>query len=349
MKQDALCDLLDREGKDSLEVAVCREASQNSSRAFWALLIQGYLLVNQKKWSEAIQSLQHAIRGFPFSADLWEEASEIAKSCTLSTGNISCIWKLYGDIQKRTCYLAAVCAGNSYQWALHLMPWLANVYIDVAIAMDMICALKGSCKSDSNSCLLPEGDNFEFWEALGCLFGHKALKHHAFIRGLQLDAVARIIDQEEMCYLLIFFSSVWLSEIGLASLAAVSGHLSSSQMGNALDAVWELEDLKGEGLIDVEGLQIYAISLWQLGKNELALSATRDFAKLVSAMGEFSGPSLCRVHATTDNYINPMEEYMRCLNLQTDYPVGWMCFKFIESRYDLQDEVNSVMRGSEVV
>ncbi|GAB4861612.1 hypothetical protein Ancab_036863 [Ancistrocladus abbreviatus] len=58
------------------------------------------------------------------------------------------------------------------------------------------------------------------------------------------------------------------------------------RLGNALDAVQELEDLKREGLIDVEGLQIYAISLWQLGKNELALSTARDLAKLVSAMGE---------------------------------------------------------------
>ncbi|GAB4861706.1 hypothetical protein Ancab_036959 [Ancistrocladus abbreviatus] len=545
---DALCDLLDSEGKESLEVAVCREASQKSSRAFWAFRRLGYLLVNQKKWSEAIQSLQHAIRGFPFSADLWEalglayqrlgmytaaiksygrameledsrvfamiesgniflmlgssrkgieqfqqalklcpenvsaryglasgllalskecintgafvwaaslleEASEIVKSCTLSAGNISCIWKLYGDIQltyakcfpwmeegrmiendkeafttsllswKRTCYLAAVCASNSYQRALHLMPWLANVYTDVAIAMDMICALKESCKSDSNSWQLPEkmslgsllleGDNHEFWMALGCLSGHKALKHHAFIRGLQLDVSlavawaylgklyrelgdkqlarlafdrARSIDPSlalpwagmsadvptresvsdeayESCLRAVQIMPLAEFQIGLASLAAVSGHLSSSQvfgairqavqrapyypeahnlnglvsearlfypsaiasfrlarclmksstcttprsvltdisinlarvlskMGNALDAVRELEDLKGEGLIDVEGLQIYAISLWQLGKNELALSAARDLAKLVSAMGESAGPSV---------------------------------------------------------
>ncbi|GAB4861609.1 hypothetical protein Ancab_036860 [Ancistrocladus abbreviatus] len=399
---------------------------------------------------------------FVRAASLLEEASEIAKSCTISAGK-SCIWKLYGDIQltyakcfpwmeegrmiendkeafttsflswKRTCYLAAVCASNSYQRALHLTPWLANVYTDVAIAMDMICALKESYKSDSNSCN---------WFSL-------------------------------------------------------------SQMGNALDAVQELEDLKGEGLIDVEGLQIYAISLWQHGKNELALSAARDLAKLVSVVGESAGPSvslicrlfyyifgldsavnsilkmpkalfrstevsfiisaidaldqnnclesvvsssrsclssheeimemhlliamsklvkqvsidfidmqsgvgqlkkalhiypnstpirnllgyfllsrkqwdsihvankchgivpydslnkgdlrlgpeiygaeaLCHVHATTDNYINLEEEYTRCLNLQTDYPVGWMCLKFIESRYDLQDEVNSFYEG----
>lgn len=35
--------------------------------------------------------------------------------------------------------------------------------------------------------LLLEGDNIEFWVALGCLSDHNALKQHALIRGLQLD------------------------------------------------------------------------------------------------------------------------------------------------------------------
>lgn len=35
--------------------------------------------------------------------------------------------------------------------------------------------------------LLLEGDNSEFWVALGCLSDHKALKQHALIRGLQLN------------------------------------------------------------------------------------------------------------------------------------------------------------------
>ena len=35
--------------------------------------------------------------------------------------------------------------------------------------------------------LLLEGDNYEFWVALGCLSDHNALKQHALIRGLQLD------------------------------------------------------------------------------------------------------------------------------------------------------------------
>lgn len=35
--------------------------------------------------------------------------------------------------------------------------------------------------------LLLEGDNYEFWVALGCLSGYNALRQHALIRGLQLD------------------------------------------------------------------------------------------------------------------------------------------------------------------
>lgn len=69
---EALCDLLDQQGKESLEVAVCREASQNSPRAFWAFQRLGYLQLHQNKCSEAVQSLQHAIRGYPTSPILWE-------------------------------------------------------------------------------------------------------------------------------------------------------------------------------------------------------------------------------------------------------------------------------------
>lgn len=40
----------------------------------------------------------------------------------------------------------------------------------------------------SMGALLLEGDNYEFWLALGYLSGHDALKQHALIRGLQLNA-----------------------------------------------------------------------------------------------------------------------------------------------------------------
>ncbi|KZV41354.1 tetratricopeptide repeat protein 37, partial [Dorcoceras hygrometricum] len=69
---EAVCDMLDKEGKESLVFAVCHEASEKSARAFWAFRQLGYLQAHQKKWSDAIQNLQHAIRGFPECADLWE-------------------------------------------------------------------------------------------------------------------------------------------------------------------------------------------------------------------------------------------------------------------------------------
>lgn len=70
--QEALCDLLDQQGKESLEESLCREASAKSPKAFWAFRRLGYLQLHQNKWSEAVPSLQHAIRGFPNSADLWQ-------------------------------------------------------------------------------------------------------------------------------------------------------------------------------------------------------------------------------------------------------------------------------------
>lgn len=42
---EAICDILDATGKETLEIAVCREASHKSPRAFWALCRLGYLLV----------------------------------------------------------------------------------------------------------------------------------------------------------------------------------------------------------------------------------------------------------------------------------------------------------------
>lgn len=54
--------------------------------------------------------------------------------------------------------------------------------------------------------------------------------------------------------------------------------------GNALEAVKECEDLKKEGLLDTHCLQIYALSLCQLGKKELALSVTRTLASTISSM-----------------------------------------------------------------
>ncbi|KAL8152081.1 hypothetical protein V2J09_021889 [Rumex salicifolius] len=323
---ELLCDLLDKEGKESLELAVCHDASSKSSRAFWALRRLGYLLVHQKKWFEAVPNLQHAIRGYPTCADLWEalglayqrlgmytaaiksygraldledskafamiesgniflelgsfrkgienfrqaleifpqnisaqyglasallalskecantggftwaasllkEAAEIANFSSNLAGNMASIWKLHGDIQlsyakclpwnveggiphneeafsasisswRNKCLSAAVLAKRSYQRALHLAPWQANFYSDVAISVDLRCSLNENFRMNLTYRQLPEKmalgslllecDNHEFWIALGCLSDHKALKQHALIRGLHLDVTLAI-------------------------------------------------------------------------------------------------------------------------------------------------------------
>ncbi|KAM3409597.1 hypothetical protein ACQJBY_002095 [Aegilops geniculata] len=319
---EALCDLLDAEGKESLELAVCKEAAGKSPRAFWAFQRLGYLQVHQKKWSDAIQSLQHSIRGYPTCADLWEalglayhrlgmftaavksygraieldssrvfaliesgniqlmlgyfrkgveqfrsavemaphnhsayfglasallawskhcvttgaftwaanllkEASETAKVCTSLAGNLSCVWKLHADTQlalakcfpwedrhikrgmneenfkasvlqwRNICLSAANSAKLSYQRALHLTPWEANIHIDTAICLDLICTMEENNSVDpivwelpekmSLGGLMLEPVNKDFWVTLGSVSSNQALKQHSLIRALQLD------------------------------------------------------------------------------------------------------------------------------------------------------------------
>ncbi|CAK9325078.1 unnamed protein product [Citrullus colocynthis] len=535
---EALCDLLHHQGKESLEVAVCREASSKSPRAFWAFRRLGYLQVYQKKWTEAVLSLQHAIRGYPHCADLWEalglayqrlgrftaaiksyaraieiegdrilarvesgniflmlgllkkgvehfrqaleispksitaqfglssgllglakeyinrgafkwasflleEASKVARGSTHLAANSSCIWKLLGDIQhtyakcypwmeedwgqcsesfrtsilswKQTRSLALFSAKCSYQQALHLAPWEANIYTDIAITLDIISSLNDDSGFGFNSwqisekmtlgALMLEGDNHEFWVAMGCISNHDALKQHAFIRALQLDGslagawaylgklywnrsekqlarqafdYARSIDPSlalpwagmsadlniresssdeafESCLRAAQILPVAEFQIGLAKLSLHAGHLSSPQVfgairqavqlapcypesynlnglafeaqldyqsavaayrlahltishfsdrvprshvrdisinlarslcmvGNFFEALQECENLSKEGMLDIEGLQVYAFSLWKLGKNDEALSIVRTLASGISAM-----------------------------------------------------------------
>ncbi|XP_047329203.1 tetratricopeptide repeat protein SKI3 isoform X2 [Impatiens glandulifera] len=92
---------------------------------------------------------------------------------------------------------AAFSACRSYKRALHLAPWEANIYMDIAIASHLAYSLMDKSEQDQNawqlsekmSCgsLLLEGDNHEFWVTLGCISDNTSLKQHAFIRGLQLD------------------------------------------------------------------------------------------------------------------------------------------------------------------
>lgn len=51
---------------------------------------------------------------------------------------------------KKTCHLAAVSARKSYQRALHLVPWQANVYTDISIALDLIGSLEESFTADTD-------------------------------------------------------------------------------------------------------------------------------------------------------------------------------------------------------
>ncbi|KAH9694130.1 tetratricopeptide repeat protein SKI3 [Citrus sinensis] len=548
---EALCELLEHGGKESLEVVVCREASDKSPRAFWAFRRLGYLQLHHKKWSEAVQSLQHAIRGYPTSPHLWEalglayhrlgmfsaaiksygraielddtsifpllesgniflmlgnfrkfqlalkissenvsahyglasgllglakqcinlgafrwgaslleDACKVAEANTRLAGNMSCIWKLHGDIQltyakcfpwaeerqslefdvetfsasivswKTTCLMAAISSKSSYQRALYLAPWQANIYTDIAITSDLIYSLNEAyghyqsawhvSEKMALGALLLEGDNCQFWVTLGCLSNYNGLKQHALIRGLQLDVSladawahigklygevgekklarqafdsARSIDPSlalpwagmsadvqaseslvddafESCLRAVQILPLAEFQIGLAKLAKLSGHLSSSQVfgaiqqaiqrgphypeshnlyglvcearsdyqaavvsyrlaryaissssgtvpnshfqdisinlarslsraGNALDAVRECESLERQGMLDAEVLQVYAFSLWQLGKYDLALSMARNLASSVSAMEQSSAAAsvsfICRL------------------------------------------------------
>lgn len=49
---------------------------------------------------------------------------------------------------RRTRFLAASHASHFYQRALRLTPWQANIYVDVAIASDLISSLKVNPKED---------------------------------------------------------------------------------------------------------------------------------------------------------------------------------------------------------
>ncbi|XP_043711389.1 LOW QUALITY PROTEIN: tetratricopeptide repeat protein SKI3-like [Telopea speciosissima] len=387
---------------------------------------------------------------FGWGTALLEEASEIVKTSTSLAGNNASSWKLHGDIQityakcfpwmeeglnfetdeeafrnsilswKRKCLSAAISASHSYQRSLHLAPWQANIYTDIAISLDLICSLEERIKPEPDAwqlsekmCLgglLLEGDNNDFWVALGCLSNNNALKQHALVRGLQLDVSlavawaylgkiyrnegekqlakqafdrARSIDPSlalpwagmsvdihaggytpdeayESCLRAVQILPLAEFQIGLGKLAALSGHLSSPLVfgaicqavqhaphcpeshnlnglvcearsdyqsavaayrlarltiststrmgpdslfcdisinlarslflaGNALDAAQECELLKKEGLLDSRGLQVYAISLWKLGKNDLALSMARSLAASVSTMESTAG------------------------------------------------------------
>ncbi|KAL6013539.1 hypothetical protein ACLOJK_004037 [Asimina triloba] len=387
---------------------------------------------------------------FVWGAALLEEASDVAEASTGLVGNISSSRKLHGDIQmayskcfpwthggegletdedsfkisinswKRKRWLAAVTAKQSYQRALHLTPWQANIYTDVAISLDLIDSLEEKNNAILEGWQLPEkmslgglmleGDNNEFWVILGCLSAYNALKQHAFIRGLQLDVSfavawaylgklyreagekllarqafdhARSIDPSlalpwagmsidtsagsgssdeayESCLRAAYIMPQLAEfQLGLGKLALFTGHLlfpqvfgavrqavqraphypeshnlnglsyeaqldyesavaayrkaryamdafaktapkshftdisvnlarALCQAGNAHEAAFECEDLEKEGLLDNMGRQIYAVTLWKLGRNDLALSIAKQLASNIKTMNSSS-------------------------------------------------------------
>ncbi|KAK9147526.1 hypothetical protein Scep_006283 [Stephania cephalantha] len=593
---EALCDLFEDQGKLSLELALCRDSSDRSPKAFWAFRRLGFLLVHQKKWSEAVQPLQHAIRGYPTCADLWEtlglayqrlgmftasiksyeraieledsrlfalvecgniflmlgsyrkgverfrlaldissdnvaakfglatallgfskecirygafvwaaslleEATKIAKASAYVVGTSSCIWKLLGDIQlayakcfpwtgenqhldtdkeglkcsinewKRKCFLAAIFANRSFQRALHLTPWLSNIYIDVATSIDLISSLEATSMPEEDVWQLPEKMslggllieemNAESWVALGCLSSHSALKQHALIRALQLDVSlavawaylgklyreesemkltkhafdqARSIDPHlrchgqtclltpimgsnrneayEGCLQAVHILPVVEFQIGLGELAVLSGHLLSPQAFGAIRqavqraphypeshnliglmfearsdyksaiaayklaqysisnfagtapkchfdvsvnlaralclarnfsmAVHECEMLDKEGLLDSIGLQIYAVSLFHLGRNDLALSVLRNLAASVSSMDKKAAAVPISLICKLLYHISGLESAMTSILKMPSELLRSSKISFVISAIDALDHSNRV-------
>jgi len=51
---------------------------------------------------------------------------------------------------------------------------------------------------------------------------------------------------------------------------------------------------------------------------------------------------LCRVYAMKGDHPSFQKEYMWCLELKTDYHIGWICLKLMECRYELQIDSNAI-------
>lgn len=75
-------------------------------------------------------------------------------------------------------------------------------------------------------------------------------------------------------------------------------------------------------------------------------NTTECFRLVRSALGSslhsnhlfFAHLLLCRAYAAEDDFVNLSKEYQYCLELGTNSHIGWICLKFIESRYGLQDD-----------
>ena len=54
----------------------------------------------------------------------------------------------------------------------------------------------------------------------------------------------------------------------------------------------------------------------------------------------FAHLQLCRAYVAEDDFKNLQQDYIKCLELKTDYCIGWLCLKFMESQYELQNDLS---------
>ncbi|XP_073289735.1 tetratricopeptide repeat protein SKI3 isoform X1 [Primulina huaijiensis] len=246
---------------------------------------------------------------FGWGAILLEEASAVATHGTSLASNVSCLWKLHGDIQltyarcfpwteegladetafsssisswRRTCFLAASHASHFYQRALCLTPWQANIYADVAIASDLISSLKVNPEEHQpvwplaeKMCLgsiLLEGHNEEFWVALGCLSDDIALKQHAFIRGLQLD-ISLAVAWAYIGKLYRREGELQLAQQAFDRARSIDPSLALPWAGMSADA--EARNLNENEAYEccLRAVQIFPLAEFQIGLAKLALNS----------------------------------------------------------------------------
>ncbi|CAN0927317.1 Tetratricopeptide repeat protein SKI3 [Linum grandiflorum] len=77
------------------------------------------------------------------------------------------------------------------------------------------------------------------------------------------------------------------------------------------------------------------------------LADAEDYAKDASSLSVpdkylfFSNLLLSRIYAAKGDHLNLRQEYARCLELKTDYHIGWICLRMLECQYTLQTDSSS--------
>ncbi|KAJ3694701.1 hypothetical protein LUZ60_000078 [Juncus effusus] len=188
---EGLCDLLDEEGKESLEIAVCKEACEKSRKAYWAFRRLGFFQVHQKKWSEAVPNLQQAIRGFQSCADLWEalglayhrlgmltaalksyaraiELNESRIFALIESGNIHIILGSFREGVERFRDALKTAPNNlsaQFGFASGLLSWARNCINSGAFIW--AATLLQEASEAANTCTGLQGNLFSLWKLQG--------------------------------------------------------------------------------------------------------------------------------------------------------------------------------------